>query len=62
MREVLAGWPSVVPVSVEVTPGDGVPDADNDRDGRINEDPGADLNNDGVVNGVDLATLLTNWS
>ncbi|MEM6639654.1 MAG: prepilin-type N-terminal cleavage/methylation domain-containing protein [Pseudomonadota bacterium] len=27
--------------------GDGVPDADNDRDGLINEDSGADLTNDG---------------
>ncbi|MEY3021635.1 MAG: Dockerin type domain, partial [Planctomycetota bacterium] len=25
-------------------------------------EPNPDLNNDGVVNGVDLATLLTNWN
>ena len=34
---------------------DGIPDADNDGDGRIDEDPGADLNQDGYagIRGID---------
>lgn len=43
-------------LSIELDPtldsdGDGVVDADNDRDGRVNEDPGEDLNND-TRNGI----------